>query len=47
MDNICELVEQLEELLSIIEEFNGDDALHIALDIGYQFRDELNAHCEE
>lgn len=48
MDNdICSLVEQLNTILNTIEEQNLDDEMHVALEIGYQFREELNIFCEE
>ena len=48
MDNdICTLVERLDEILRHIDDQNHDDELHVALEIGHQFREELNIHCEE
>jgi hypothetical protein len=48
MDNdICSLIERLEEILRHVEDQNLDDELHVALEMGHQFREELNIHCEE
>lgn len=47
MESICDLLERLDEILTELEKLDVDDELHIALEIGYQFRDELDIQCEE
>jgi hypothetical protein len=41
MDSISEIVESLDELLVALDELSIDDDLHLALELGQQFRDEL------
>jgi len=47
MDSICEIVERLDDLLVELEEYSVDDSLHVILELGHQFRDELNSLCED
>lgn len=47
MESICDLLERLEEILAELEKLNMGDDLHIVLELGHQFRDELDTHCEE
>lgn len=44
---VCEMVERLDEILDELEECNFDDELHVVLEIGHEFRDELSSHCEQ
>jgi hypothetical protein len=45
-NDICGLIEQLDEILNELETQNLDDELHVALELGHHFRDELNLYCE-
>lgn len=47
MESICDLVERLDEILTELERLDVNDDLHVSLEIGHQFRDELNIYCEE
>jgi hypothetical protein len=43
MDTIADIIESLDELLAALEEMDCDDDLHLALEVGHHFRDELAA----
>ena len=47
MDSICNIVERLDEILNELEDHTGDDDLHLAIELGNEFRDELNSFCDE
>lgn len=48
MDNdICGIVERLDEILRELEDQDHDDELHIAIELGQQFREELSVFCED
>lgn len=44
--NIEEILEDLDKMLEYIEDININDDYHIVLELGYQFREELQANVE-
>lgn len=44
--DLFEILAQLDDVIDQLEEGNVDDSLHVVLELGYQFRDELAVHCE-
>ena len=42
-NNIEEVLEDLDRILECVDTLNVDDSYHVALEFGYQFREELNA----
>ena len=46
-ENVDEMLEELDRVLECLEKLNVDDTYHLALEFGYQFREELHANRDE
>lgn len=47
MDTVNNLIDSLDEILSALEDLNDSDDYHLALEVGYHFRDELQTLSED
>lgn len=45
-ENVDDIIEALDEILEAVESLNFDDCMHLALEFGHQFREELRANEE-
>ena len=45
-ENIEDIISHLDEMLQIVENLNHDDCMHLALEFGHQFREELRANTD-
>ena len=41
-ESIEEALEELDKILNYIEDVNIDETFHLAVELGYEFREELN-----
>lgn len=46
-NSIDEALEELNKVLEYLEDVNYDDTYHLTLELGYQFRDELQTNCND
>lgn len=45
-ENIEDIITHLDEMLQIVETLNDNDCMHLALEFGHQFREELRANTD-
>lgn len=46
-EDIQDIIAHLDEMLAVVENLNDDDCMHLALEFGHQFREELRANTED